>query len=231
MEENNVEFGILLCSEIFDNAADGITYKEAKEYSNVLDVIELDRRREADDEDEEDDNINHHDPVGYDELLQAIRAVVWSNVDLKRNTNGAVLRQSQNGNDSGQASGGTEADAASGTTSDGGGRPAAAQGAAGAADDGKLEADLAAFEQLLTEVMMFKDTTSNWSRNERLAYAEKFACKYFGLRGAFKIGKRTRFWMKQFVLFADAFDDLLSGGTERRSDSDSDGNDDDNVAK
>lgn len=173
-----MEFGILLCSEIFDNAADGITYKEAKEYSNVLDVIELDRRRETDDEDEEDDNINHHDPVGYDELLQAIRAVVWSNVDLKRNTNGCVLRQSQNGNDSEQASGGPEVGAASGTTSDSSGQPAAAQSAAAVPDGVKLEADLAAFEQLLTEVMMFKDTTSNWSRNERLAYAEKFACKY-----------------------------------------------------
>lgn len=229
MEENNVEFGILLCSEIFDNAADGITYKEAKEYSNVLDVIELDRSRDADDEDEEDDNINHHDPVGYDELLQAIRAVVWSNVDLKRTTNGNVLRQLQNGNDIDRVANGAPAEVATASgPSDSSSRPAAAQGAAGAVDESKLEADLGAFELLLTEVMMFKDTTSNWSRNERLAYAEKFACKY--LRSHVLAVMRKRIW-NIFIYFADAFDDLLSGGTERRSDSDSEGNDDGNVAK
>lgn len=167
MEENNVEFGILLCSELFDNSADGITYKEAKEYSNVLDVIELDRRRDIEDDDEHDNNINHHDPVGYDELLQAIRAVVWSNVDLKRTAYGNVLRAVANGEASGQASPSTGSASGSSMAS----RPE------GEVDEAKLEADLAKFEQLLTEVVMFKDTTSNWSRNERLAYAEKFACK------------------------------------------------------
>lgn len=46
-------------------------------------------------------------------------------------------------------------------------------------DSDQLEAELSGFEQLLTEVMTFKETTASWSRNERLAYAEKFASKYF----------------------------------------------------
>lgn len=171
MEEGNVEFGILLCSELFDNSADGITYKEAKEYSNVLDVIELDRRRDVEDDEDQDYNINHHDPVGYDELLQAIRAVVWSNVDLKRTAYGNVLRSVATGEASGHSSQGQASGAGSASV------PSASTRPEGEVDEAKLEADLSKFEQLLTEVVMFKDTTSSWTRNERLAYAEKFACK------------------------------------------------------
>lgn len=46
----------------------------------------------------------------------------------------------------------------------------------GGPNETAIESELNGFEQLLTEVMMFKDTTASWSRNERLAYAEKFAC-------------------------------------------------------
>lgn len=177
MEENNVEFGILLCSELFDNSSEGITYKEAKEYSNVLDVIELDRRRDGDSDDgAQDDNINHHDPIGYDELLQAIRAVVWSNVDLRRASSGTVLRSDANESHDVQPSQSNGAGNSSSVQA--GGSSNGANPANEEADDAKLEADLAKFEQLLTEVAMFKDTTANWSRNERLAYAEKFACTY-----------------------------------------------------
>lgn len=131
--------GILLCSELYDNPRDGITYKESKEYSYVLDVIELDRKRDNDD-DEQSADMNHFDPLGYEEVLQTIRGTVWSNVNLKKK------KSSRKDTDDDKV-----------------------------VDVDALDADLSGFEQLLTEVMAFKETTSSWSRNERLAYAEKFA--------------------------------------------------------
>lgn len=163
MQTNSIEFGILLCKELFDNSADGITYKEAKTYSNILDVIELER-----DSGDSDDGAasSHHDPVGYEELLQAIRAIIWSNVDLKR---GKVSTQKTD-------SGGSKASTA---TTDNATAAAAKSSKKEEEDENpKFEAELDGFEQLLTEVMMFKETTSSWSRSERLAYAEKFACKF-----------------------------------------------------
>lgn len=130
----------------------GITYKEAKMFSNILDVIELDRLPENEDDDQNNAATGHHDPVGYDELLQAIRAIIWSNVDLKRN---ATTRSTVN----------VHTD-----------EPNESINATNDVDENIIESELAGFEQLLTEVMMFKDTTSSWSRTERLAYAEKFAC-------------------------------------------------------
>lgn len=153
MERNNIEFGILLCSELFDNPIDGITYKESKAYSHILDVIELDRKHDGDEE-ELSENASHHNPIGYAEVLQAIRAIIWSNVDLKRKTPPGLATRSE-------------------TTGEATARTPAANSQL---DDNAIEAELSGFEQLLTEVMMFKDTTSSWSRNERLAYAEKFAC-------------------------------------------------------
>ncbi|XP_061509027.1 uncharacterized protein LOC5668087 [Anopheles gambiae] len=38
-----------------------------------------------------------------------------------------------------------------------------------------IEAELNGFERLLTEVMNFQPNTSNWTRNERLMYAEELA--------------------------------------------------------
>lgn len=154
IESNNIEFGILLCNELHDNPLDGITYKEAKAFSHILDVIELSRVHDNDDDDQNNAAIGHHDPVGYDELLQAIRAIIWSNVDLKRKLTTRTPNNSANEPNDGTAD------------------------AASDADDSHIESELAGFEQLLTEVMMFKDTTSSWSRTERLAYAEKFACEF-----------------------------------------------------
>lgn len=191
IERNNIELGILLCSELYDNAMDGITYKESKEFSNVLDVIELDRKRENDDE-EQSAADNHHDPLGYDEVLQTIRAIIWSNVDMKKKmTQSKVPRKENDATD---------------------------------ADDGKavsvdtLEAELSGFEQLLTEVMTFKETTASWSRNERLAYAEKFAGKFsnqqFTRNDAFIYG----------YIFVVAFDNLLTNKVLDEDSSDSDCN-------
>lgn len=151
IDTNDIEFGILLCNELFDNAADGITYKEAKSRSSTLDVIELNREHDSS---RDDGNAEHHDPVGYDELLQAIRAIIWSNVNMKKKS--------------------ATASTASTTVADGG---AADGGSDDEEDDANIEADLAGFEQLLSEVMMFKEATSTWSRSERLAHAEKFACE------------------------------------------------------
>lgn len=148
IDRNNIEFGILLCSELYDNPLDGITYKESKEFSSVLDVIELDRKRDNDDE-EQCAAVNHHDPLGYDEVLQALRAIIWSNVDMKKKVAQPKLPRKE--------------------------KPASEEEKTVDAD--ALEAELSGFEQLLTEVMAFKETTASWSRNERLAYAEKFAGK------------------------------------------------------
>lgn len=154
MEQNNIEFGILLCSELYDNAIDGITYKESKAYSHILDVIELERKQDIDEDEQIEENASHHNPVGYDEVLQAIRAIIWSNVDLKRKV--PSTQTSRN-----------DANAESTVRN---------QTNSGGPNETAIESELNGFEQLLTEVMMFKDTTASWSRNERLAYAEKFAC-------------------------------------------------------
>lgn len=140
----------MLCSELYDNPLDGITYKESKEFSSVLDVIELDRKHDNDDEEEQCAADSHHDPLGYDEALQAIRAIIWSNVDMKRKIPQPKLARKEK----------TE-------TAD--------SDAEKTIDTDAIEAELSGFEQLLTEVMTFKETTVSWSRNERLAYAEKFA--------------------------------------------------------
>lgn len=162
IEKNNIEFGILLCSELFDNSIDGITYKEGKAYSHILDVIELDRKHDNDDE-ERSAAACHHDPIGYDEVAQAIRAIIWSNVNFERKSGGSTARGSSDTSSASDAKPNNSVK----SKSKGDKNP-----------EEQLTAELSDFEQLLTEVMMFKDTTSNWSRNERLAYAEKFACKF-----------------------------------------------------
>lgn len=211
--------GLLLCSELYDSPLDGITYKESKEYSNVLDVIELDRKRDndgdndGDDGDDDDDAqnaaVNHHDPLGYDEVLQTIRAIIWSNVDMKKKM--PLLKM-------------TRTDAAA----------AAAVATLDDSDDEKdeldantLEAEMSGFEQLLTEVMTFKEATASWSRNERLAYAEKFAGKSLIHRHCASSLNESYLWRKPFsifFLFSVAFDNLLQTNKtfDGHSDSDSD---------
>lgn len=80
LEKNEIELGILLCNQLFDEEKDGITYKEAKTSCKLLDVIELGRIK--DETDEADDNGDHHDPVGYDELVQVLKSFLWSNIDV-----------------------------------------------------------------------------------------------------------------------------------------------------
>lgn len=80
MEKNEIELGILLCNQLFDEEKDGITYKEAKQSCKLLDVIELGRVK--DETDAADENGDHHDPVGYDELVQVLKSFLWSNIDV-----------------------------------------------------------------------------------------------------------------------------------------------------
>lgn len=80
LEKNEIELGILLCDQLFDEEKDGITYKEAKQSCKLVDVIELGRVK--DEIDAADDNGDHHDPVGYDELVQVLKSFLWSNIDV-----------------------------------------------------------------------------------------------------------------------------------------------------
>lgn len=57
---------------MFDDSNDGITYKEAKQYSRVLDMIELNP-----------DNPAEGEPQGgYQELHIALRNTIWSNINM-----------------------------------------------------------------------------------------------------------------------------------------------------
>lgn len=80
LDMNHIEMVILLCDKLFDEERLGITYKEIKQSSRLMDVIELGRTK--DDADIEE-NYDHHDPVGYDELLQVLQNFLWSNVEMK----------------------------------------------------------------------------------------------------------------------------------------------------
>lgn len=88
MDSSGIEIGILLCDELADDENDGCTYKEIKQASKLLDVIELERKKDHHDDDDTDDanieddekNSDHHDPVGYDEVQQVLRSFLWSNV-------------------------------------------------------------------------------------------------------------------------------------------------------
>lgn len=166
LDSNQIEFGILLCNELCDDATNGVTYKEAKQCSTLLDVIELGRQRD-DDEEEEDDL---HDPIGYDELTQAMRSFIWSNV----NVNGAsrVLTSYVNlgADDIDLSELESELNAAREAA-----ELASPDDMPDLEDEAKIEAELMGFEKLLNDVMQFKSNTSSWSRDETLSYAMGFA--------------------------------------------------------
>ena len=69
-----------LCKELCDDENCGITFKCVKDCYNMLDIIELEKASSDDAEDDEDENL--FNPSGYDELAQALRSVIWSNVDM-----------------------------------------------------------------------------------------------------------------------------------------------------
>lgn len=76
IKSNEIEFSVLLCDTL--EVQDGIQFKELKDCHKMLDIIELGRKLE---EGEEEDPYN---PLGYDELAQALRSVIWSNVNVNK---------------------------------------------------------------------------------------------------------------------------------------------------
>lgn len=68
----------MLCNELLDEEKNGITFKCIKDCYNMLDIIELEKASC----DDADDDENLFNPSGYDELAQALRSVIWSNVDV-----------------------------------------------------------------------------------------------------------------------------------------------------
>ncbi|XP_037035658.1 uncharacterized protein LOC119073883 [Bradysia coprophila] len=155
LQDNEIELGILLCNQLFDEEKDGVTYKEARQACKLLDIIELGRIK--DDSDAADDNGDHHDPVGYDELIQVLKSFLWSNIDV----DGA--RNTKPGNYGKGLAGAASSDQD--------------------LTDEKIEAELIGFEKLLTEVMAFKSNSSTWSRNDRLSYTQNFAEAFDNLIG------------------------------------------------
>ncbi|KAJ6642227.1 Alpha- and gamma-adaptin-binding protein p34 [Pseudolycoriella hygida] len=152
LEQNEIELGILLCNQLFDAEEDGVTYKEAKQSCRLLDVVELGRVK--DETDAADDNGDHHDPVGYDELVQVLKSFLWSNNDVDGAQKGgpSLLNQLSSGH--------------------------------GLSQEG-MEDMLTDFDKLLTDIMKFKNDSSEWSRSERLAYTQNFAKAFDDLIGEY----------------------------------------------
>lgn len=67
----------MLCKELSEDDKSGVTFKCIKDCYMVLDIIELEKPS-----DEQDDDENLFNPSGYDELAQALRSFIWSNVDV-----------------------------------------------------------------------------------------------------------------------------------------------------
>lgn len=85
-EECNPECKILLCDKLCEEEQEGITYAGLKTKCHLWDVIEL--SREATEEDEEESALN---PIGYDELRDALQNIIWSNVDYSGGGESRVL--------------------------------------------------------------------------------------------------------------------------------------------
>ena len=79
---------MMLCKELSDDVKSGVTFKCIKDCYNMLDIIELEKASD-DADDDEDDPFN---PCGYEELAQALRSVIWSNVDIN---NGKIKNNCQ----------------------------------------------------------------------------------------------------------------------------------------
>jgi hypothetical protein len=70
----------MLCNELHEDSKTGITFKCIKDCYNMLDIIELEKGID-------DDESDLYNPTGYDELEQALRSVVWSNVNMNQGEN------------------------------------------------------------------------------------------------------------------------------------------------
>jgi hypothetical protein len=83
IKTHQIEFCMVLCKELLDDVANGVTFKCIKDCYNMLDIIELEKT--SDDVADDDDDL--FNPCGYDELAQALRSVIWSNVDVNHGKN------------------------------------------------------------------------------------------------------------------------------------------------
>lgn len=72
------ECKILLCDKLFDEDKDGITYAQLKQQCTLWDVIELSKEVT-------EDEVDALNPVGYDELRDALQNIIWSNVEYSGN--------------------------------------------------------------------------------------------------------------------------------------------------
>jgi hypothetical protein len=78
IKAQQIEFCMILCKELSEDEKSGVTFKCIKDCYSMLDIIELEKSS-GEDLDEEEDEFN---PSGYEELAQALRSVIWSNVDV-----------------------------------------------------------------------------------------------------------------------------------------------------
>ncbi|XP_055694949.1 uncharacterized protein LOC129796855 [Lutzomyia longipalpis] len=171
LKSNQIELGILLCDQLSDEEADGITYREAKQCSKELDVIELARSVDADEEEDP------HNPTGYEELHQALRSFLWSSAEVSNvyhRSNGYSTMDLHDDDDD---------DDPEIPANLRGVPPLNGQEANPEMSEDEISAELANYERLLSEVIQFRSTTSSWSRNERLAYAQEFASLFDDLLG------------------------------------------------
>lgn len=80
---------MMLCKKLQDDDKSGVTFKCIKDCYNMLDIIELEKEDDADDVEEEENPFN---PSGYAELAQALRSVIWSNVDVNYGTKENLIK-------------------------------------------------------------------------------------------------------------------------------------------
>uniref|UniRef100_A0A6B2EAK8 Alpha-and gamma-adaptin-binding protein p34 n=1 Tax=Phlebotomus kandelakii TaxID=1109342 RepID=A0A6B2EAK8_9DIPT len=157
LKSRQIELGILLCDQLSEEEAEGITYREAKQCSKVLDVIELARE---DVEEEEDP----HNPTGYEELQQALRSFLWSSAEVSNayhRSHGYSTMDAHDDDEDDQEV------------------PTHPQ-----MNEEEISAELANYDRLLSEVIQFRSATSSWTRNERLASLASLFDELLGIDSA-----------------------------------------------
>ncbi|XP_053672125.1 alpha- and gamma-adaptin-binding protein p34-like [Anopheles nili] len=148
-----IELAVLLCSSLPESSTDGITYSEAKHYNALLDVIELEPARENDEEEDDDGQA-----VGVEELIQTMHNFVWSDMNVNEEPERSPTPPPQ--------------DLVSSLLSANRDDP---NGPFTEEEERIIESELRGFQRILTEVINFQPNTSNWTRNQRLTFAEEVA--------------------------------------------------------
>lgn len=164
IKSNGIEFCMALCKELSDDASEGITFKCVKDCYNMLDIVELEKSSNDDDPDDEENPFN---PSGYEELAQALRSVIWSNVDMNHGKNNPLNSSAtklivfflfNQVSTNGKSQNGSAVDGENSSN-----------------EELDVESELENFEKLLSQMMQFRPATSNMSREDRLNCAQDFA--------------------------------------------------------